>query len=317
MPGTPAFHRLEVWFAVGFEESCPVSTDTNLLGDDRIGGYRYIRTLHAGQNSTVMEVAQDSTNRRFVMKQLLSSKSNSSADRRSFALEAKLGMILRHPKLVRVYEYVPARDQPYFVMDYFPAIHLGMVITKPDKFGLPPGRLHSVIIQVGAGLAYMHDQRWIHRDVKPPNMLVSKGGEARLIDYALALKPFSPFHKLVGIKPPRQGTPSYMAPEQIRCEPPTFASDIYSLGAACYELACGRHPFRANSTNELLGKHLRDTPSPPIVYNKRITPEFSNLLMSMLRKKPADRPASVQEFLRRFSRIRIYGDDPDPQAELS
>jgi len=301
--------------AEDLEELRPVATDTNLLDDDRIGGYRFIRMVHAGQNTTVMEVLQESTGRRFVMKQLLASRTGSASERKAFDHEAKLGLTLRHPNLIQVHDYVRSRDQPYFVMDYFPSVHLGLVVAKPDKYGLAPGIMHSVIRQAGAGLAYLHDRKWVHRDIKPANIIVSKGGDARLIDYALAMRPFSVFHKLLKIKPPRQGTYSYMSPEQIRCEPPEFAADIYSFGITCYELACGRQPFRANSPTELLGKHLREQPSPPTVHNKKITPEFSDLVMSMLRKRPADRLGSMHELLSRFSRIRIFAGDPDPQAD--
>lgn len=292
-----------------------MSTDANTIGDDKIGGYRFVRTLHAGQNSSVMEVLQEASGKRFVMKQLLPSKSGDAAERRAFEFEAKLGMELRHPNLIRVWEYVRDKEQPYFVMDYFPSMHLRLVVAKPEKYGLPKGRMHWVIQQAGSGLAYMHEKNWVHRDVKPENIIVSKSGEARLIDYALAMRPFSALKKLIGAKPPRQGTYSYMSPEQIRCEPPAPAADIYSFGITCYELACGRQPFRANSPGDLLGKHLREPASPPTVHNKRITPEFSDLVMSMLRKRPADRLGDMRDFLGRFSRLRIYDDDPDPQAD--
>src|SRR5271157_523516 len=123
------------------------------------------------------------------------------------------------------------------------------------------------------------------------------------------MRPFSGLRKLFGGKTPRQGTPSYIAPEQIRCEPPTPLADIYSFGVTCYELACGRPPFRANSTSDLLHKHLTERPLPPSAHNKAITPEFSDLLLKRRQKRTEDRLASFQEFLSRFGRIRIYKDD--------
>src|SRR5262249_10898515 len=101
-----------------------VSTDINVLGDDRIGGYRYVRTLFRGQNAIVMEVVHESTGRHLVMKELLPTRSNDSFERKLFAFEAKLGQELRHPNLIRVHEYQKSSDQPYFVMDYFPSITL-------------------------------------------------------------------------------------------------------------------------------------------------------------------------------------------------
>jgi serine/threonine protein kinase len=82
----------------------------------------------------------------------------------------------------------------------------------------------------------------------------------------------------------------------------------------CYEIACGRPPFRANSTNDLLQKHLSERPGPPTAHNPEITKEFSDLLLKMLEKKPANRMKSLEDFRLEFSRIRIYKNDPDPMA---
>ena len=83
----------------------------------------------------------------------------------------------------------------------------------------------------------------------------SVGGSERKIPTGLG--------KLFAGKPPRQGTHSYMSPDQILRLPPAIPADIYSFGITCYELACGRQPFRANSPGELLNKHIKDQPSPP------------------------------------------------------
>jgi eukaryotic-like serine/threonine-protein kinase len=292
-----------------------VSADVGAVGEERIGGYRYVRTLQRGQNSLVMEVSQEGSGKRFVMKQLLESRSGDAAERRAFAFEAKLGMQFRHPQLIRVYEYVPDKVQPYFVMDYFQGITLRLVIGRPQDHALPKGRAHFVLEQSARGLAYMHEKGWTHRDIKPENILVNKGGEARVIDYALAKRIPSGLGKLLAGKPPREGTYSYIPPEQIRREPPSARADIYSFGITCYELACGRQPFRANSPTELLTKHLQEKPSPPTVHNKAITPEFSDLVMAMIQKRPADRLGDLQEFLSKFSRIKIYQDDPELTTE--
>lgn len=290
-----------------------MAADTRVASDDWIGGYRYLRTVHLGATSVVMEVLQESSSKRFALKQLLASRGIDSAERRAFAFEAKLGMELWHPNLIRVHQYVKDPEQPYFVMDYFPSLHLRLPIAMPSKYELPRTRLHRIITQAGSALAYMHDKGWIHRDVKPENILYNKSGEVRVIDYALALRPFSTLRRWFGGKPKRQGTSSYVAPETILCEPPSPSADIYSFGITCYELACGRQPFRANSVSDLLRKHLRERPTPLTALNKGVTQEYNDLVMKMIQKRPADRLESLHEFLIRFSRVRIFQDDPDPQ----
>jgi serine/threonine protein kinase len=292
-----------------------VSADTNIAGEEKIGGFRYVRTVHPGATSVVVEVIQESTGKRFALKQLLESRAVEASERRSFEFEAKLGMQMRHPNLIHVHEYFRDPVQPYFIMDLFPSFHLKLPIARPSVYPMPTTQLHRIISQAAAGLAFVHEKGWVHRDIKPENILVNKSGETRIIDFALAMRPFGALRKLLGSKAPRQGTPSYMAPEQIRCEPPTPSADVYSLGITCYELTCGRPPFRANSTTELLNKHLSDRPLPLTAHNKAITPEFNDLVLSMLQKRTTDRLADLQEFLSRFRRIRIFKDDPDPAAD--
>ena len=239
-----------------------MATDINTTSDDRIGGYRYIRTIHPGATSVVMEVLQEGTQRRFALKQLLASRAEDRDEYKAFMHEAKLGMELRHPNLIRVYEFVKDPIQPYFVMELFTGYHLKMPIARPSIYPMPKTQLHRIIEQAGSALAYMHDRGWVHRDVKPENILFNKSGEVRVIDYALARRMATGLLKMFEGKIPRQGTKTYMSPEQIRCQSPAPAADIYSFGITCYELACGRPPFRANSSQELLEKHLSERPIP-------------------------------------------------------
>jgi serine/threonine protein kinase len=273
-----------------------------------------VRTLSLGQASEILEVVQDGSAKRFALKQLLESRSADPDERKAFEHEAKIGMELSHPNLIRVYEYIKEKkERPYFVMELFPSQHLRLPIGRPKVYPLPGERKHRVVEQIAGALAYMHDKGWVHRDIKPENILFNKAGEARLIDYALALRIKSGLSKLFG-KVKCQGTRSYMSPEQIRCVAPTPTSDIYSLGITCYELACGRQPFRANSETELLTKHLKEVPVPPTLHNPEITNDFSELVLKMIRKRPSERVQTLHEFLHKFNTVRIYKDDPDPRA---
>jgi len=286
---------------------------TNTTGVERIGDYKYIRTIYPGSTSIVMEVLHEASNRRFAIKQLLASRGGDSSERKAFEFEAKLGQELHHPNLIKVHHFVKDSEQPYFVMDFFSGFQLRLALHKPKEFPVLRASLHRILSQAASGLAYMHDKNWIHRDVKPENLMCNKTGEVRVIDYTLTRRPISGFGKLLGTKVPRQGTKSYMSPEQIRCESPEPTSDIYSFGITCYELACGRQPFRANSDNELLNKHIREMPVPPTVFNKEITKEYADLVLEMIRKNPADRPKTLHEFLSRFAKVRIFQGDAPPE----
>ena len=289
-------------------------TEIHAITDERIGDYRYIRTIHPGATSVVMEVLQEGTGRRFALKQLLASRAEEREDYKAFMHEAKLGMELRHTNLIRVYEFVKDPVQPFFVMELFTGHHLKMPIARPSIYPMPRKNLHRIIEQAGSALAYMHDRGWVHRDVKPENILYNKSGEVRVIDCALARRVAVGFMKMFEGRIPRQGTKTYMSPDQIRCESPTPSADIYSFGITCYELACSRPPFRANSSQELLEKHVGERPLPLTSHNKLVTPEYNEMVLKMIQKKPGDRYASLHEVLSRFRSIRIFQDDPDPQA---
>lgn len=293
-----------------------MSADANVASDDKIGGFRFVRMIHPGATSMVMEVVQESTSKRFALKQLMASRAEEASERRLFEFEAKLGMELRHPNIIKVHEYFKDPLQPYFIMDLFPSYHLKLPIARPSVYPMPVAQLHRIMEQAASALAYMHDRQWVHRDIKPENILVNKSGEVKLIDYALAMKPFTGLKKMFKSKAPIQGTRTYMSPEQIRGESPAPTADIYSFGITCYELACGRPPFRANSEGELLNKHIRDRPNPLTSHNKDITSEFNDIILQMISKRPADRITNLHEFISKFKKIKIYKSDPDPSAPL-
>jgi len=236
-----------------------MASKPNLSSDDKIGDYKIVRTILQGQGAIVLEVVQEGSNRRYALKELLPAKAKDPAERKIFEVEAKLGMLLQHPNLVQVHAYVKDKKAPYFVMDYFPSTTMRLILVK--EYDTYKTRLKRIIEQSAAGLAYLHDKGWAHRDIKPENVITNKSAETRLIDYSLALKVPKGLGKLFAGKPICQGTPTYMSPEQILRKPVSFEADIYSLGIMMYEFACKKPPFRADSRQALLKKHIDATPS--------------------------------------------------------
>jgi len=291
-----------------------IDTMTKIDSGERVGKYRILRIIHPGASAAVYEVEHEGTGQQFALKMLLQSGSESREARRAFAFEARMGMELRHPNLMKVHEYIKDEGLPYFVMDYFPSFNLRVPITRAWAPPYSRTQLHRILTLSATALAYLHDHGWVHRDVKPENIIANRSGEVRVIDYALAKRISGGFRSLFTSKPPREGTRTYISPEQIRREPPAVSADIYSFGITCYELTCGRPPFRANSSQELLNKHLAERAIPLTTHNNLVTPEFNELVMKMIQKKPKERPESLHEFLSRFRTIRIFQDDPAPQA---
>jgi serine/threonine protein kinase len=222
--------------------------------------------------------------------------------------EASVLKSLGHPKIIRFVEIKKDKTLWYLVMEYFPSINLKQRLIKKDKYeSFIKPNLRKIIDQLCVSMSYMHEKKWIHRDIKPDNVLVNGSGETKLIDFALAVKPSSGWGSLFG-KRHVAGTRSYMSPEQIIGKEIDQRADIYSFGVMLYEITSGKLPFFGDTGNALLRKHLNVAP-PSISAERNLTPEFKKLLFDMLAKKPDNRPASMNEVAIRLKPIRIFADE--------
>jgi serine/threonine protein kinase len=281
------------------------------MADDIIGNYRLVKCLQTGQNSQVWEVVETSSHRHFALKLLLREKNKDSDAKRMLYHEAKVGLEMRHPNVIRIVYVSNEKEHHYFVMEYFPAGSLkSRLINK--NYDFIKERAHSIFKQAATGFAYITASGWVHRDIKPDNLLVNSAGDLRIIDFALAMRIKTPgfFNKLFHRKGAVGGTRSYMSPEQIRGEMLDGRADIYSYGATLYELVTYRPPFRAASNQDLLQKHILEKPVPPIVHVPDLTQDFSDLVMRCLAKRREQRPGSFHEVLKAITQLRVYKTDP-------
>lgn len=285
---------------------------------DIVGGYRLRSLLHGGQTSQVFEAVEMSSNRHFAMKILLPQAAEKPEERRMLFNEAEVGIKMKHPNVVSIVKVNRAKGTvPYFVMEYFSAGSLRSRLQAKD-FAFIKEHSRAIFKQVATGLAYMNASGYVHRDIKPENILVNASGETKIIDFAITKKPPTGFAKWFYKKKAPQGTPSFMSPEQINDEIPDQRMDIYSYGCTLYELAAGRPPFRAATTNDLLTRQLSEKPAPLFTYNTDVTEEFSNFVLKMLAKKKTDRPANFHHVLMDLRKIKqIYKSMPEKPAEES
>jgi serine/threonine protein kinase len=170
-------------------------------------------------------------------------------------------------------------------------------------------------VQAASGLQYLHEQGWVHRDIKPDNFLVNEAGDATLIDFALAHRIRTGLSKLFAGRTRIQGTRSYMAPEQIRGQSLDARADIYSFGCMLFELSSGRMPFTGINPEDLLRKHL-NAPVPVLAsVNRNVTSDFSDLVAMMMAKEADQRPDSVEDFIRHFRSVRVFRSLPKPPPD--
>ncbi len=279
------------------------------MADEVIGNYRLLKHMVTGQTSQVWEV-RDASGRHFAMKLLLPEKASDPMFRRFLLHEAEVGKQLAHPNIIKIVEVGRDPNNPYFVMEYFPAGNLKLRIMNmrkdPKQLEFIREKGQDILKQAATGLAFMNAKGWVHRDVKPDNMLVNSAGEVRLIDFALAQRPVTGLAKLFRRKEKAQGTRSYMSPEQIRGQVLDGRADVYSFGASAYEMVTGRPPFRGSSSQDLLHKHISEKPISPKTYNPDVTDQFADLVLRMLAKKREDRPKDFHEVLIAMRGMKVF-----------
>jgi len=218
-----------------------------------------------------------------------------------------------HDRIIRIYEFGMDRGSPYLAMEWFAGLNMKKRLLQGiDKIA---HLLPKIIDQAAEGLGYLNRLGWVHRDVKPDNFLVADDGQVKLIDLALAQRCRRGLAKLISRRTKVQGTRSYMAPEQIRGRAFDQRADVYSFGCTIYELVSGKPPYTGTNAHELLTKHLKAVAPSLEGVDENITPEFAQLVRRTLAKNPADRPESVEDFLREFRMNRVFKITPRPPAQ--
>jgi eukaryotic-like serine/threonine-protein kinase len=208
----------------------------------------------------------------------------------AFRTEARIVAPLVHPNIVRVLEFGIEDEIPFLVMDFAPYGTLRQRHPRGERLPLP--LVITYVKQVAEALQYAHDERLVHRDVKPANMLVGRRHEILLSDFGIAtLVQSSP------VQHPYEasGTMLYMAPEQLRGRP-CAASDQYSLGIIVYEWLCGEPPFTGSSSLEVAVKQISELPRPLRDALPSLLPEVEQVVMRAIAKDADKRFESVQDF---------------------
>jgi tetratricopeptide (TPR) repeat protein len=253
--------------------------------------WRLLELLGSGGQATVW-LAEDRTLGQRVALKILPAD----ADERTRARwleEVRQGRRLSHPNLIRIFDVVETSDRPVAVMEYVPG---GTLADRVTADGAQP--IEAVIgwaREVLSVLAYLHDNRIVHRDVKPSNLLVAEDGTVKLSDLGLVRhmdRSSDLTRTLEGV-----GTPRFMAPEQLRGEAPTAACDLYSLGVTLFQLLTGRLPFEGDSAFQVADGHLHAEPPPVRGFRPECPRWLARYVERLLEKQPQARFASAHRAL--------------------
>ncbi|HET6324913.1 MAG TPA: serine/threonine-protein kinase [Planctomycetaceae bacterium] len=275
-----------------------------------IDDYMLVNHIATGGSTQVWEATDKGSGgeRRYAMKLLLPEALLESEQRSVLKHEAKLAEKFDHVNLVRFYKLVLSKKRGYILMEYFRAPNLKTQLQ--NEMISVQARLPRLIEQICSVLGYLHGQGWVHRDIKPDNILFNKASELRLIDFSLTTRAAGAVAKMLGSKQGSiQGTRTYIPPEAILKAPVTPQSDIYSLGITLFEVLTGEPPYKGTSPDDLLKKHLTGQIPEPSAFNPNVTPELDRMITKMLSKKAAKRQKDTHEVLAEFRNLKPFKED--------
>jgi len=222
-----------------------------------------------------------------------------------FEREAQAAASFSHPNIVNIYDVGEDGGTPYIVMEYIAGETLKEIIEQEGPFH--PDDVAILIEQVASALDYAHERGFVHRDIKPQNILVDAAGLAKVVDFGIAkgLSDSTLTEAGTGL-----GTVHYLSPEQASGLMATPSSDIYSLGVIAYEMLTGRLPFEADSAVGVAMKHLHEAPKHPSQVNPRVPRPAGDIVMRALAKDPTQRFPTAGEFARALDHWRDFASAP-------
>jgi serine/threonine-protein kinase len=269
----------------------------------RIGRYEVERELAEGGMGVVYLAVQPELERRVVLKRMRRDLADEEEAEERFLREARTAASIHHPNVVCVYDCFTWRGEPYIACEYVDGLDAASALEKAGPF--PPRIAALVALEIAHGLEELHARGLVHRDLKPDNVLLGRGGEVKIADFGIAHDPKEPSLTDTGVS---MGTPDYMSPEQLRGERVDYRSDLFALGALLYELVSGKPPFLqpdpADSQAEpsrLL--RIEQGRYRPLRSAARGTPRaLARITSRCLRANPKRRIGSAAELRRRLER---------------
>jgi len=270
------------------------------LSGRAIRGYALHQRIGAGGFGVVYRADQSGVGRAVAIKIILPQYANHPEFIRRFEAEAHIIARLEHPHIIPLYDYWREPGGAYLVMRY---VSGGTLHAALQRAPLPLDASVRLLDQIGAALSVAHRSSVIHRDLKPSNILLDSDGNAYLADFGIA-------KDLGNADPASQtqpgaivGSAAYLSPEQVKDEPVTPRSDIYSLGIVLYELLTGVQPFQAPTPGELIQKQI-NKPLPPLRARRPDLPEaLDAVIQRATAKNPADRYPDVLTLVADFHAV--------------
>ena len=272
---------------------------------ESISHYTVKHELGHGGMSQVYLAHDDKNNREVVLKFPNDDLMSDPANYERFRREVKIGNILNHPNIQRLYELGGEPQTPFLVLEYVPGDTLRDEFAKTRPYQRTREKseetAHQLGKQLGNALAYTHANGVYHRDLKPENIIVTPDGMAKIMDFGIAFVEGSR-RVTWGALSSQVGTPDYMAPEQIKGQRGNDRTDIYALGMILYECVAGRLPYEGDNALAVMNQHVTVSPPPLHKFCKEVTPALEEAILKAIRRRPEARWPSAQAFVEALER---------------
>jgi serine/threonine-protein kinase len=222
----------------------------------KVGTSRIVREIGRGGMSVVYEAYQEALDRRVAVKALDAGQARSKEARQRFLREGRAHAHLHHAAVPAIYDLVEKDEALYLVTEYVDGADLHQVLQAGGP--VPPDCLAAIGAEVAGALDFVHAHALFHRDVKPANVMISRRGQVKLMDFGIARDPLLTQLTSTGVV---VGTPAYLAPEVLCGDEADERTEVWALGVTLYELATGVVPFQAKALEALFAQARKATPA--------------------------------------------------------
>jgi len=262
--------------------------------------YKVLKQIGKGAFGVVVLVEDMMVNEEIILKFLNAHMSSDENIIQRFIHELRYARKITHENIIRIYDFIAFGRSYAISMEYFKSHSLAFEIKTNKNPNIK--RMLKVFKQICAGVGFAHSRNVVHRDLKPANILINDDDFVKIVDFGLAAAASSADSRITrtGIL---VGTPTYMAPEQVRARAIDSRTDIYSLGVLMYEIFVGRPPYKGEDHLATLFQHVEGKAVPAHIANPKISEALSHVIMKTMSVKPEERYQTAEELIDAISKV--------------